>query len=183
MVTKTLMRADDLLRLPDDGYRYELVRGELRRMSPVNRTHGRVALRLGAALLQIVERDGLGEVYVKVGFVLEHDPDTVRGPDVSFVSAARLAALLDKEGFLDLAPDLAVEVVSPGDTATEVQEKVDDYLARGTRLVWIVYPARRSVLVYRADGSTQRLREDDALDGEEVIPGFRLPLRELFRPA
>ncbi len=177
--TKTLLTAEDLLRLPRDGRRHELVKGELVEMTPVGPRHGLIALRLGRYLQEYAEANQLGGAMVETGFCLECRPDTVRAPDVSFVSADRLT-LLDREGFVPEAPDLAVEVVSPDETDHAVQDKVMDYLTHGTRLVWVVRPRQRTVTVYRPDGSARVLRETDTLDGEDVVPGFSLSLQTLF---
>jgi len=116
--------AVELLNMPDDGFRYELIRGELKKMPPPGHVHGRVAMKFGWRLAQHVETKNLGNVYAaETGFLLETDPDTVRAPDCAFVSRDRLAAIGDVEGYLPGAPDLAVEVISPGDTYTEVEEK------------------------------------------------------------
>ncbi|OGO41829.1 MAG: hypothetical protein A2Z04_02440 [Chloroflexi bacterium RBG_16_57_9] len=180
VLTKALMRAEDLFKLPDGGRHYELVRGELIEMSPPGGQHGRIALRVGSRLLAHVESRQLGQVIVESGFRLESNPDTVRGPDVSFMAASRIPAGGIPTGFISGAPDLAVEIVSPGDTVDEIQAKVDDYLSHGTQQVWVIHPATQSVTVYDADGTTQRLRKDDLLDGGEVVPGFSARVGELF---
>jgi Uma2 family endonuclease len=104
----------------------------------------------------------------------------VRGPDISFLSAAKIPPAGLPEGYIDGAPDLAIEIVSPGDTASEIQNKVQDYLAYGTSLVWIVYPQQRIVTVHYPDGVARTLRETDALSGEQVIPGFSCQMAEIF---
>ena len=116
--------AEELLKMPDDGFRYELIRGELKKMPPPGHVHGRVAMKFGWRLAQHVKANNLGIVYAaETGFLLETDPDTVRAPDCAFVSRERLAAIGDAEGYLPGAPDIPVEVISPGDTYTEVEEK------------------------------------------------------------
>lgn len=177
---KERLTAEDLLRLPEDGRRYELVRGELIEMTSPGGQHGRIASRLDRRLGQFVETNALGEVMVEAGFCLECSPDTVRGPDVSFLAADRVPPEGLPAGFIAGAPDLAVEIVSPNDTAAKVQAKAQDYLTHGTWLVWVVEPETRTVLVYRPDGSAQLLGADDSLEGEDVVPGFVLPVRELF---
>lgn len=181
-VAGKLMTADDLERMPDDGYRYELVKGALVRMAPVNLEHGQIALRIGARLLAHVEPRGLGAVAVEAGYRLASDPDTVRGPDVSFVATARIPTEGRSTGFLTIAPDLAVEVVSPDDTAAEIEAKVQDYIAAGTRMVLVVHPRTQTVTVYRPDGSARVLRAGEAIDGADVVPSFSLPVRDLFAP-
>ena len=187
MVTTALMTADELLRLPDDGFhKYELVRGELTTMAPPGFEHGSDALALAGPMRQFVRQHRLGRVVVETGFILEHDPDTVRGPDVAFVSADRLPPPERREKYFDGAPDIAVEVVSPGDTAFEVQQSpvgkplVREYLDAGSKLVWVLYPRARNVMVHRGDGTAQLLREGDLLSGEEILPGFSLAVDDLF---
>ena len=165
------MTAEQLYDLPDDGMQYELVRGQLRVMEPPGAEHGWLAVRLGARLLAFVEARGLGAVFVESGYVLERGPDTVRGPDITFVRTDRLPSADRWHCFVEGAPDLAVEIRSPRDRRGEMEEKVGEYFAAGTSLVWVVDPARRSIAVRRPDGG-------------DVLPGFSLPLAELFaRPA
>jgi Uma2 family endonuclease len=173
--------ADEFLEIPDDGLRRELVRGEVRIMSPAGRSHGKVALRLGSRLERYVDEHGLGEAYAaETGFRVFSDPDTVLAPDVSFVRRDRLEALGEAEGLIPGAPDLAVEVVSPRDKFSDVEEKVFDWLAAGCRMVVLVNPRRRTATVYRSTSALFLLTENDVLDGGDVVPGWTLPLRELF---
>jgi Uma2 family endonuclease len=173
------MTAEELFELPDDHMRHELVEGELRAMSPAGFDHGRLALRIGARILDHVEGHGLGAVLAaETGFVLGRNPDTVRAPDVAFVAADRVPG--GARGFPELAPDLVVEVVSPFDRASEVAAKAAMWLDAGVRLVWVVDPQARLAAVHHPGGLVTVLREDGALDGEDVLPGFRLPLAPLF---
>lgn len=176
------MTAEQLLELPDDGLRHELVDGELRTMSPAGYRHGRVSLRVGRRVGDFVDEHDLGEVLSNdTGFVLGRGPDTVRAPDVAFVRAEVAATLVDEKGFAEVAPDLVVEVVSPSDRAGEVVAKALAWLDAGVRLVWVVDPDSRSVLVHRPDGVGRLVRGAGAvLDGDDVLPGFALPLDELF---
>ena len=171
------MTADELAAMPDDGLRHELVRGELRTMVPPGFEHGKVAGRLHTRLGMHVLEHRLGEVLSESGYRLASDPDTVRAPDVAFVSAER-----DLTGapFPAAAPDLAVEVISPGDTYAEVEEKTDEWLAAGARMVLVVNPRRRTVEVHRPGCPMRTLAEHDALEGEDVVPGWRLPVADLF---
>lgn len=178
--TKVLMTAEDLLKMPDGGRCYELVKGELVEMSPPGGQHGRIAARLAARLLAHVEPRQLGQVVVESGYRLESDPDTVRGPDVSFLRASRIPPEGLPTSFIPGAPDLAIEIVSPDDTVDEIHTKVDEYLAHGSQQVWVVHPATRTVTVFYADGATRRLRKDEILDGGDVIPGFAMRVEELF---
>jgi|CXWL01.1.fsa_nt_gi Uma2 family endonuclease len=173
--------ADELLRLPDDGWRYELVEGELRRMSPPGHSHGRVAMNLGWRLAQIASAQRLGTVYAaETGFVISRNPDTVRAPDVAFVAATRAASVADETGYFPGPPDLAVEVVSPGDTFTEVEDKVFVWLAAGTQAVVVLDPRRRSAALYRAKDDIRQLADDETLDLSFVVPGFTVAVADLF---
>ena len=183
-VQPKLMTAEELLRLPRDGQRHELVRGELRTMPPAGFEHGRWTGRLDRSLGNFVEAHGLGEVVPgDVGFRLATDPDTVRAPDVAFVRRECLLAADRVTGYWPGAPDLAVEVISPNDLYTEVEDKVAEWLEYGTRLVFVVNPRRRTVAVHGPDRPLRLLTVDDTLDGEDVVPGWTLPLRALFGAA
>ncbi|CAN5269089.1 Uma2 family endonuclease [soil metagenome] len=180
-VVRQQVTAEELLRMPDDGFRYELVGGELRKMTPAGNIHGRVAMNFGTSLNNHVKAYDLGVVYAaETGFKLAGDPDTVRAPDVAFVARERLKAVGEVEGFWLGAPDLAVEVISPGDSYIEVEEKVFDWLEAGTKIVVVVNPRKRSATVYRSLVNITVLTETDVLDGEEVLPGFRLAVQEIF---
>jgi len=181
MATKVRLTAEDLLRMPDDDVRRELVNGEIVEMSPANFRHGELTIRLGRLLSEHVEERGGGKVVSDVGFVLNlsEDAERVRGPDVAFVSSTRLPE--NPEKFVNGAPDLAVEILSPSETAVEVQQKLRDYLEAGTRLVWFVAPQAKTVTVYRSDGGARLLREHERLEGEDVLPGLTIPLAELFK--
>src|SRR5213594_462165 len=174
------MTADELLyvRIPDK--RVELVRGKLVVREPAGLRHGRVALDLARRLADHVDARGLGKVYAaETGFTLARDPDTVRAPDIAFIRGNRLP---DPEptGFPDLAPDLVAEVLSPGDRPGEVLAKVADWLSAGTRLVWVIDPARRVARVYRDDGTERIVTADQMLEGEDVVPGFSCGLGEIL---
>jgi Uma2 family endonuclease len=176
-----LVTADELLRMPDDGFRYELVKGELKRMSPTGDEHGRVTMEMAYALYQFVKLNNLGRVYAaETGFKLGSDPDTVRAPDVAFVSMERIQAAGRIEGYRSGAPDLAVEVLSPGNTKREMAEKVKDYFVAGARSVWVVNPKLKTVMVYRSLTDIITLTEKDTLEGGEVVPGFQIPVAEIF---
>jgi Uma2 family endonuclease len=144
--------------------------------------HGKIAGAVVAHLRNHVERLGLGTVLVEAGFVLQRGPDTVRGPDVSFVGFARLPPDRIPEQFIPGAPDLAVEILSPSSRWTEVEEKVADYFAAGARLVWVVDPGERRAIVRYPDRPPRVLAAAESLDGEDVVPGFALALAELFGP-
>ena len=176
-----LMTAEEFFALPGDE-RAELVDGVVVMVPPASHTHGSVNIRLASRLAVHVYGEGLGEVYdSSTGFVLRRDPDLVRAPDVAFVTAARVPQLLHgKPGSVVLAPDLAVETLSPSNTASEMQRKTDEYLRHGTRLVWVVDPEERTATTYALDAPVRWLGAGDALDGGDVIPGFSLPLAFVF---
>jgi Uma2 family endonuclease len=180
-----LMTAEELLALPTYGpggdRRYELIRGELKEMSPTKPIHGIVCARVAFRLVGFVEGRDLGEVFgAETGFLVESDPDSVVGADAAFVSRERLAAVESFDKFLPFAPDLAVEVLSPGNTVQEIDEKVALYFAAGSRLVWVINPKRRTAAVYRSPLEVRIVSESDALDGGDVLPGFTLDLSKLF---
>jgi len=170
-----LMTAEELLHTSIPDKQVDLVHGVLVVREPPGLRHGRIAMDLGRRLADHVETRALGRVYAESGFKLASQPDTVRGPDVAFISRARLPDP-EPEGYPDLAPDLVVEIGSPGDRPGEVLANVADWLSAGTRLVWVVDPERRLARIYRHDGTEQIVTADQALDGEDVVPGFACPL-------
>jgi Uma2 family endonuclease len=175
------MTVDEFLvaRLPDG--KAELVRGEVRVTPPPGAPHGAASSNLLFLLSVHVRQRELGRVFGdSFGYELIRLPHTVRVPDASFVSADRLPKQGVGPGLLKFAPDLAVEVLSPSETASELEEKLRDYTASGTSLVWIVDPVRRTVMVIPADAPVQWLSEGDTLDGGTVIPGFTCPVSEIF---
>jgi Uma2 family endonuclease len=172
----------ELEALADDEVSYELVRGDLYMMTPASPQHGIYAVRFAAALYTFVEDHQLGEVTIdEPGFMLQPEPDaTVRAPDIAFVQKDHLPSVDQQQGFWPLAPDLVIEIISPSESAESVQEKVSDYLAAGTQLIWLVYPKLKSVTEHRL-GAIRLYGQDDNLDGGAVLPGFTLPLKQLFR--
>lgn len=180
-VVRSGLTADDLLHMSrDPSHRYELVKGELVQMPPVGGEHADVAAEVTARLRPHAQRHRLGTVLVEAGFRLASDPDTVRAPDVSFIAATRVPAGGLPKGYITGVPDLAVEVMSPDDTASDVEVKVQEYLEHGTRLVLVVHPRTCTVTAYRPDGTARVFRGDDILDLGDVVAGFTVPVRELF---
>ena len=171
---------EDLLAMPDEK-NYELVDGRL-----VERNMGSESSEIGGELyflLRLLCREhDLGKVWpADNGFqCFRHAPGLVRRPDVSFVKKGRLPGEASPKGWVKISPDLAVEVVSPNDLAGELEEKLDDYQKAGVPLVWVIYPEQRKARVFRLDGSAVELGEDDELSGDDIIPGFRCPLREIL---
>jgi Uma2 family endonuclease len=173
--------ADELLRMPDDGYKYELVAGRLRKMTPAGSIHGVVGMRMAVAISVHVDQHQLGVVFAAdTGFKLASSPDTVRAPDVSFVSRGRIPTGGIPKAYWPGAPDLAVEVLSPTDVRSEIDEKIDEYLRSGVRLVWFVNPFERRVTIHRPGKGPLVLDERDSVDGGDVLPGFSYPLARLF---
>ncbi len=182
VATKTRYTPEDLLDLPDSKS-FELVRGQL-----VERNMGIESSWIGSQLLlRLVQFCGER----RLGWVLQadsgyqcfpHDPRMVRKPDASFVRKGRFPGDVLPKGWARLAPDIAIEVISPNDRAEELDEKLADYLRADVPLVWVIYPESRSVMVYRRDGSISRLLEENELSGEDVVPGFRCKLSEIFPP-
>ena len=180
-VVTAVITAEDLERMLFGEQRVELVRGEVITMAPAGAEHGEIAGFTFGVLFQFVRAHSLGSLYAaETGFVLARNPDTVRAPDVAFVAAERAAQQRGRTGFFEGPPDLAVEVVSPHDTAEEVEAKVLDYLEAGARMVWIVRPRTRTVTVYRSLREVQVLRPGDTLDGGDVLPGFAVPVETIF---
>lgn len=179
--TVQTMTADELFMMPDDGFRYDLVKGELRKMSPAGSEHGAIIARLTGRIMTHVEEHELGEVFgAETGFKLASNPDTVLGPDLAFVSKDRIPATGIPVTYWPGAPDLAVEVISPGNTRREMEEKVKEYLTAGVRLIWLLNPKQRTVMIYRADKETEILTEDGILDGLDVVQGFQCRVAKLF---
>ncbi len=179
--TVQLVTADELFLMPRDGFRYELVKGELRKMSPSGSEHVIVIARITVRLGSHIEANNLGFCFgAEGGFKIASDPDTVLAPDVAFVSHERVPESGITKKFWQGAPDLAVEVVSPGDTFNEVEEKVEEWLTAGANAVWVFNPKRRSVFVYRSMTDLTRLAEGDELDGGDVVPGFRCKVADFF---
>lgn len=176
-----LMTAQQLLNSPDIGP-CELIRGELVMMTPASYEHSRIVSRIDRRLGVFVEERGLGEVLSgEGGFQIAHGPDTVRAADVAFVSKERVPDETARVVFFQGAPDLAVEVVSPNDRASEVLAKAHDWLAAGCRAVWIVDPATRTVSVHVTGREIMVLGPSDTLEGGDVLPGLRVPVAEVFR--
>jgi Uma2 family endonuclease len=176
-MVKTRLKAEEFFALPLE--RGELVDGEVHEEMPPKPEHGRIAGEVFFCIRLWLEETGLGVAGVEGGFILRRDPDRVRSPDVWFLSHGRLKEVA-REGFYEGAPDLAVEVVSPGEEAEAVLAKVLDYLGAGARAVWLVYPELQAVEVYGRGGEGRLLRPGEVLEGGEALPGFRLPLKALF---
>jgi Uma2 family endonuclease len=175
-----LITAEEFAAMPDTGPN-ELVRGEVVGMPPPRSRHGLYSSRIAFLLIQHVRQHGLGEVLINdAGFILSRGPDTVRGPDVSFIRRNRLTDGELPEGYFPGAPDLAIEVLSPDDRARDVDEKVDMYLDAGCPLVVILSPERRTATLHRPNLDPHIVRGEEALDLSPVVSGFRCALTEIF---
>lgn len=182
MATTKLMTAAGLLEMtPEPGYRYELIRGVVRRMAAAGAKHGLYTQEVARQLGNHVAENRLGVVFSSdTGFAIERDPDVILMPDVGFVRAERLPTEGVPDGYVPVVPDLAIKVVSPTDRWVDVEEKVALYLDNGVPLVWLFIPRRRSVRGYAAGRPVEELGEDGVLDGGDVVPGFGLAARDVF---
>jgi len=181
MSITTPVTAEQLLRMSDDGHRYELVAGALEKMTPAGWKHGDVGGRLHSMLGRHVLQHELGKIFfAETGFLLSRDPDTVRAPDIAFIHKDHLPASLPEDAFWPGAPDLAVEVVSPGDTTGEVDDKVRAWLDAGAMMVWVVNLKWRTVTVYRSPSDIKTLTEDEELTGQDAVPDFRCRVGDIF---
>ena len=180
-VDAKLLTADDLLRLDSEGVRGELIRGVLCETMPTGQEHGEIVMHLGFLLAAFVKPRRLGRLTASdSGVWLERDPDTVREPDIAYFSAEKVPPGVRVTGYAEVAPDLVVEVVSPGDSMREVNDKALMWLSYGVHLVWVVYPSTRAVDVYRRGRPASRLTADDTLDGLDALPGFTCTVRDVF---
>ena len=176
-----LLTADDLLRLYSKGVRGELIRGVLHEKMSSGVRHGKIAIRLGARMDVHVEQGRLGHVFGSdSGVLLERNPDTVREPDLAYVSAERLPLDAELDGYCPVPPDLVVEIVSPSDSEREVDDKATMWLSFGVRMALVINSETRTIRVRRPDLPTAILTIDDTLDGGEVLPGFSCPVREIL---
>jgi Uma2 family endonuclease len=178
VATTKLWTVEDVAALLGDNYRDTLIRGALYRMPPPGGRHGRIVHVVGRHLGNFIAKHGLGAIYDQSGFIFERHPDTLLGPDLAFVRQDQVP--VDDVGYPEVAPDLVVEVVSPSQTGPSIEEKTAIYLAAGVRLVWVIDPERRTLRVHHANGTESLLSEHDEIDGEDVLPGFRLPVARLF---
>ena len=179
-----LLTAEEFYRLPDPphGGKMELVEGRVVTHMPVGRPHGRIAASGAAELVPFIRQHRLGECHVELGHRTRNDPDTVRAPDVSWMSKERLA-LESPAGYMAAAPNLAVEILSPGDTTAELTRKAHEYLAAGSERVWLVRPEQEDVIVLSASGATvTRAMGDRLTSGDAGFPieGFSLAVADLF---
>lgn len=180
MATSRPPTIEDLAEIDEPG-RYDLIRGQLMRMPPAGGEHGRIAMALGARIYNFANERALGTVYgAETGFILDREAGTVLAPDVAFVRTDRLPPADAQSGFVPVVPDLVVEIVSPSDRLSQVQDKVLAYLEAGVELIWVVDPRRHTVTVYHPDRSARLLLAEDTLSGDTTLPGFETPVADVF---
>lgn len=181
MTTTKLLTAAQFGAIDEDG-RFDLIDGEVLRMAPTKPWHGAVAANIAYALSDYARATGRGRVFTaETGFLVARNPDSVLCPDASFVSSERLSPASDWDEFFPFAPTVAVEVLSPSERRRSIERKVALYLAAGSQMVWLVDPRRRIVSVHLPVQPPRELRDTGVLDGASVLPGFTLPLADIFR--
>lgn len=175
------MTIDEFAAIDEPG-RFDLIRGEVYCMAPAGGEHGAINSKVNRRIGNFVEEHSLGETYTPdTGFILSRNPDTVLCPDFAYVRAENVLPREEQRGFLEIAPDLAIEVLSPSDTLSSATQKIMEYLDAGVRLVWLVDPADHTVTVYTPDRRARVYREDDTIDGGDVLPGFSIAVADIFR--
>ena len=180
MVTeRKLMTADELLLMPRDGKRYELIRGVLSEKVAPGYSHSVVSGTFGGILFIYTDTTGNGRVVVEPHYRLERNPDLVRAPDVAWIAPGRIPE--ETAGYPEVAPDLAIEVKSPSNSYAELEDKAAMWLAHGSQQVWMADAARVSVTIYRPGAPPVILSENDILDGGDLLPGFTCPVWRFFR--
>ena len=178
-----LMTAEELMQLPDDGFHYELINGELEKMPPPGPPHGRIAFRLSLYLGQFIVDHVLGECFATdTGFKLTSNPDTVLAPDFAFVTNEHFAEKSETVGYWPGPPDLAVEVLSPSDRPGKVKKRISQWFSFGATQLWIVDPNHSTVTVYRSPSDITTFSRIDYLEAQDLFPGFRLSLDKIFGP-
>ena len=174
------MTAEELERLPEDHQRHDLVNGVLTTMPPNSGVHGIIAMSFGTMLWEYIKAHQLGSVMLGTGFIIQRNPDTVRAADISFVSTERLDRLGRVKGYPPYAPDLAVDIIDPWELYVDVLDKIGDWLDAGTRMVLVIDPSSRTVMVHRSHSDVIVLTENDQIDGADVVPGWSLPVPIVF---
>jgi Uma2 family endonuclease len=181
MATRLAFTAEQLALLPpaDDGARHEIDGGELIEMTLPNRRHGRLQVRLARLLGNFLEGSNLGELLSESGFLLARNPDILRAPDLAFVRASRLTGVAETD-WIPGSPDLAIEIISPSETARQIDRKVHQYLAAGTLAVWVIYPDTNSIHVFEPGGVARVVEGGAVLTSPAALPGFAIPADEIF---
>ena len=176
-----MISAEQLAAMPEDGSRYELIEGQLFMMSPAGGRHGRIAVRINKLLAIHVDDRSLGATFAaETGFLIAVNPDTVRAPDGAFVSQEKMDTLVDDVGYLPLAPDLAVEVVSPNDSFASIEKKAFTWLDAGTQLVLILEPETKTAHTYRSRNNIAIYSMGDTVDASDVVKEWKFKVAEVF---
>ncbi|MDX1522402.1 MAG: Uma2 family endonuclease [Anaerolineae bacterium] len=179
-ISQTQLITGEALAAMGDVGRCELVAGKIVKMSPTGYEHGNIEIKVGARLYNFVSERKLGKVQVgEVGIYTRRNPDTVRAADVLFISNERYAQR-QSPSYLDVAPELVVEIISPDDRWSEINQKLREYFAAGIDLIWVIDPKSRSVHVYRSLTDIREFSADETLSGEEILPGLSISINELF---
>jgi Uma2 family endonuclease len=179
LVAERLMTIEEFIGLPNDGKKYELVKGVLVEVCRPKPIHGRIASRIDQRLSRFVEAHKLGMVTVESGYIVSHNPDSLRGPDVAFISTERLADF-DLNEYIPVSPDLVIEIISENDQPIEIESKIHEYLSGGSSFVWVVYPQDQTVVVFDDSGDYETYDRLSTLEGRHILPGFKLPVAEIF---
>jgi Uma2 family endonuclease len=180
MGVRTILDLAQFCNLPDDDMRHELDEGELISMPPTKKLHWIAEQNINHALSMHLEKNRIGRICPSdAGFILSHDPPTMRQPDVTFIRTERAERTPDN-GYVEGAPDLVVEVFSPSDSVPQLMRKTHQYLTAGALIVWIVYPERGEVHIFESGGSDRILTREDALDAPALLPGFSVAVKDLF---
>lgn len=179
-VAQRLMTAEEFWHSPLNGKQTELVCGRVKDRSLPGIRHGMVSAALGSLLYSWAHSFRCGRIGLRAGCITAHNPDTVRGPDILYIRANRVPPDGTPDGFWPFAPDLAVEIVSRGETGDEVSEKVREYFSAGTLLVWVIHPCTHSIVVYAPDGVARTYSENSTLERPDLLPGFSCKVAELF---
>jgi Uma2 family endonuclease len=166
--------------LPSGPVDFELENGRFVLLSPTGRRHGNLQSRIARALIDQGEDPGHGEAYSETGIILSRNPDSVAGPDAMFVAKRSMPIRESAEGYLETIPELVVEIRSKNDTNAYLNRKISVYLGVGVQLVWIVDPKAETVTEHRPNAAEKTLEKGDVLTCDNIIPGFQLPLDELF---
>jgi Uma2 family endonuclease len=182
VVGAKLLTAEEFFLLPDpqDGSKQELVRGEVVTMPSPGFEHGEIQINIGSLIKEFLRKNRLGRVVSESGMITEHNPDTVRGPDISYYSNERLPLNMRVVGYHDQSPDLCVEVISPSNKKKELREKIKEYFFANVKMVWVIDPEDRSITILRAPDEGRTLFDDAIVDGGDVLPGFSCKVSDMF---
>jgi len=176
-----LITGEELLAMGSEADLYELVEGRIKPMSPTGFAHGQYEVNFAQRLQRFVEQQKTGKVVTgEVGIYIRRDPDTIRAADVAYISNERLAQRQKKKGYLDVAPEIVVEIMSPDDNWSEVMQKMREYFSIGVKLIWVADPEAKTIYAYRSMTEVREFKMGEALTADEMLAGFSVPVAELF---